>query len=497
MTATNENVSAGLVPDPADTTGLSFPTGFLWGSATASYQVEGAAAEDGRTASIWDTFSHTPGKICNGDNGDVAADHYQRMPADVALMSDLGLSAYRFSVSWSRVIPGGIGPVNQQGLDFYSRLVDELRARDIAPVVTMYHWDLPQELEEAGGWTNRATAHAFAAYAAVLAEALGDRVGTWTTLNEPWCSAFLGYAGGVHAPGHTDPAAALSAAHHLNLAHGLGNQAVRSIVPATAHHSVTLNLHVVRPASGSQADLGAARRVAAVGNEVWLGPMLSGSYPADLIDMTSHITDWAFVHADDLADIHQPLDVLGINYYNPVKVTAHDGVGPRAASDGHGKVSASPWPGCDDVDFLPLPGPYTAMGWPVDASGLYDLLLNVSADYPDQPLMVTENGAAYDDELSSDGLIHDQARVDYLHAHLIAVHSAIAAGAAVRGYFVWSLLDNFEWAYGYSKRFGIVHVDFDTQQRTPKDSARWYSVAATTNQIQTKALTTSTSVPRS
>ena len=470
--------------DPTDPTGLSFPTGFLWGSATASYQVEGAAAEDGRTASIWDTFSHTPDKVRNGNNGDIATDHYHRMPADVALMSDLGLAAYRFSVSWSRVIPGGIGPVNQKGLDFYSRLVDELRARDIAPVVTMYHWDLPQELEDAGGWTNRATAHAFAAYAAVLAEALGDRVGTWTTLNEPWCSAFLGYAGGVHAPGRTDPVAALSAAHHLNLAHGLGNQAVRSIVPATCQHSVTLNLHVVRPASDSPADLSAARSVAAVGNGVWLGPMMSGAYPADLIDMTSNITDWSFVRDDDLAVIHQPLDVLGINYYNPIKVAAYDGVGPRSASDGHGQVSASPWPGCDDVDFLPLPGPYTAMGWPVDASGLYDLLLSVSADYPDQPLMVTENGAAYEDGLSADGLIHDQARVDYLRGHLMAVHSAIAAGAAVRGYFVWSLLDNFEWSYGYSKRFGIVHVDFDSQHRTLKDSARWYAATVAANQVQ-------------
>jgi beta-glucosidase len=484
MTATDENVRAGLGTDPADPTGLSFPTGFLWGSATASYQVEGAPAEDGRTASIWDTFSHTPGKVCNGDNGDIAADHYHRMPADVALMSGLGLGAYRFSVSWSRVIPGGVGPINHKGLDFYSRLVDELRAHDIAPVVTLYHWDLPQELEDIGGWTNRDTAHAFAEYASVLAGALGDRVGTWTTLNEPWCAAFLGYAGGVHAPGRTDPAAALRAAHHLNLAHGLGNQAVRSIVPATSRHSITLNLHVVRPATDSPADLGAARRVDAVGNRIFLGPLMSGSYPADLIDMTSDVTDWSFVRGNDLAVIQQPLDVLGINYYNPVKVTAHHGVGPRSASDGHGTVSASPWPGCDDVDFLPLPGPYTAMGWPVDASGLHDLLLRVSADYPDQPLMVTENGAAYDDELSSDGLIHDQARVDYLRGHLMAVHRAIAAGADVRGYFVWSLLDNFEWSYGYSKRFGIVHVDFDTQQRTPKDSAHWYASTAATNQVQ-------------
>ena len=466
---------------PADR--LQFPPDFVWGSATAAYQVEGAAAEGGRTPSIWDTFSHTPGRVLGGDTGDVAADHYHRFAADVRLMADLGLQAYRFSVSWSRVVPTGRGPINHEGLDFYSRLVDELRAHDISPVLTLYHWDLPQELEDAGGWGVRATALAFGEYAAAVARELGARVALWTTLNEPWCSAYLGYGSGVHAPGRHEPAVALRAVHHLNLAHGLAVQAIRAAIGDTAPTSVTLNVHVARPDTDSEADRAAAARIDAVANQVWLGPMLAGAYPAEVFAATAAITDWSFVQDGDLATIRQPLDVLGVNYYNPVVVAAHSGDGAVISQDGHGESPYSPWPGCEDVAFLPQPGPHTAMGWPIDASGLEELLLRLHAEHPEVALMVTENGAAFDDKVRDDGTVPDRDRIDYRCDHLAAVHRAMIAGADVRGYFVWSLLDNFEWAYGYSRRFGIVYVDFATQQRIPKDSARWYAAVVASGSV--------------
>jgi beta-glucosidase len=428
---------------------------FVWGAATAAYQIEGAAHEDGRKPSIWDTYSRTPGRVLNGDTGDVATDHYHRWPEDVETMAALGLRAYRFSIAWPRIH-------DQRGIDFYSRLVDALLERDIAPVATLYHWDLPQELEDAGGWPVRDTALRFAEYAERIGSALGDRVHTWTTLNEPWCSAFLGYAAGVHAPGRTEPAAALAAAHHLNLAHGLACQ----VLPG--RHSVTLNLHHVR------GEAEAARRVDAVANRIFLGPMLDGAYPADLLEDTARITDWSFVQEGDEATIAAPLDVLGVNYYTPTLVRTWDGVSPRSTADGHGDGAASPWVGCDDVEFVRQPGPYTEMGWSIDATGLTDLLLRLRDDHPGTPLMITENGAAFDDRLDADGRIRDQRRIDYLRDHLAAVGRAMAAGADVRGYFVWSLLDNYEWAYGYSRRFGIVHVDYANQERTWKDSAHWY-----------------------
>lgn len=452
-----------------------FPSGFLLGAATASYQIEGAVAEDGRTPSIWDTFSHTPGKVLGGHTGDVAADHYHRMRDDVALMRRLGLQAYRFSVAWPRVQPGGSGPFNQTGIDFYSALVDELLGAGIAPVVTLYHWDLPQELEEAGGWPSRATAQAFAPYAAKLAEALGDRVRLWTTLNEPWCAAYLGYAAGVHAPGRTDGAAALAAVHHLNLAHGLAVQAIRAQLPA-AQVSVTHNLHLIRPADpGSAADRDVVRRLDALGNRAFLGPQLQGAYPDDLFADTAAVTDWSFVRDGDLARIHQPIDVLGVNYYTTSTVRHWDGRSPRSLEDGHQVGAASPWVGVDDVDFVPVPGPRTKMGWLVEPAGLTELLVRTARDYPGLPLMVTENGAAYDDVVSEDGAVHDPERLDYVRRHLDAVADAIAAGADVRGYLLWSLLDNFEWAWGYDRRFGIVRVDYGTQQRTVKDSGRYFA----------------------
>ncbi|MFE0700653.1 GH1 family beta-glucosidase [Streptomyces sp. NPDC058872] len=441
-----------------------FPQGFRWGTATAAYQIEGAAAEDGRTPSIWDTFSRTPGKVRNGDTGDIAADHYHRVDEDVALMQRLGVTDYRFSIAWPRVQPTGRGPAVRKGLDFYRRLTDTLLEAGIRPVATLYHWDLPQELEDAGGWPHRDTAHRFAEYADIMADALGDRVTTWTTLNEPWCAAFLGYGNGVHAPGRTSDLAALRAAHHLNLAHGLAARALRGALPGTAEVSLTLNLHVVRALSRAPEDLDAARRIDAVGNRIFLDPVFHGRLPEDLVRDTASVTDWSFVRDGDLETAAAPIDSLGINYYSPAVVTA-------GASE-----SPSPWAGAErHVRFEPVPGPRTAMDWPVDANGLYELLVRLRDELPDVPLVITENGAAYDDYADPSGNVKDPERVDYLRAHLEAVHRALGAGVDVRGYFLWSLLDNFEWAYGYSKRFGIVHVDFATQRRTLKDSARWYA----------------------
>ncbi len=477
VTAVRRSEPAPQTPDTR-----TFPPGFLWGTATAAYQIEGAATEDGRTPSIWDTYSRTPGKVRNGDTGDIATDHYHRWQEDVAIMADLGVGAYRFSLAWPRIQPTGRGPAVQKGLDFYRRLTDELLEKGIKPVATLYHWDLPQELENMGGWPERATAERFAEYAALAADALGDRVRTWTTLNEPWCSAFLGYASGVHAPGRTEPVAALRAAHHLNLAHGKAVQALRAALPGDAQISTTLNVHHVRPLTESAEDVDAARRIDALANRIFTGPVLGGTYPADLLSDTAHLTDWSFVQDGDTADIHQPLDFLGVNYYTPTLVSAADGEAAHG-SDGHGNSAHSPWPGADNVNFHLPPGSTTAMGWAVDPSGMYDLLLRLKNDFPDLPLMITENGAAFDDYVNPQGEVIDPDRVAYLHGHLTAVHRAIQAGVDVRGYFLWSLLDNFEWGYGYSKRFGAVYVDYPTGRRTPKASARWYADVARTGTL--------------
>ncbi|MCB5167874.1 beta-glucosidase [Streptomyces bambusae] len=441
-------------------TAIQFPPGFLWGAATAAFQIEGAA--DGRGPSIWDSFCRTPGKVAAGDTGDVAADHVRLWQQDVRLMSELNLGSYRFSVSWPRVLAGGIG--------FYDRLVDALLARGIEPCLTLYHWDLPQHLEQAGGWPVRETAYAFATYADTVARVLGDRVSLWTTLNEPWCSAFLGYASGVHAPGRTSPADALKAAHHLNLAHGL---AVRAL-PAGSRAGIALNPSAVRPLTDSAADLDAQRRIDALANRIFTGPLLHGGYPQDLLADTAELTDWSFVRPGDEALIHQPLSFLGVNYYTPAVVSAASG-GPR--SDGHGASAHSPWPAADGVAFHQPPGELTDMAWSIDPTGLYDLLMRFTREAPGLPLLVTENGAAFTADL------HDPARISYLHAHLSAVHRALADGAPVEGYYLWSLMDNFEWSYGYAKRFGIVHVDYGTQVRTPRSSARWYADLARTGAL--------------
>jgi beta-glucosidase len=472
---------ARVEPGSADDGLLRFPTGFLWGAATAAYQIEGAAAEDGRTPSIWDTYSHTPGRVRNGDTGDIAADHYHRYRDDVALMARLGLKAYRFSVSWSRVQPTGRGPAVERGLDFYRRLADELLDAGITPVATLYHWDLPQELEDAGGWPVRDTAERFGEYAALMGNALGDRVRYWTTLNEPWCSAYLGYGSGVHAPGRTDPGDALKAAHHLNLGHGRAITALRSALPAgaDAQLSVTLNLHQVRALTDSPVDQDAERRIDAVGNRVFLDPILNGVYPSDLRKDTEQLVDWdELVHPGDLAAISTPIDLLGINYYAPTLVSGGglaSAARDNARSDAHGVSDHSPWPGSESVLFHQPPGELTAMNWSIDPSGLRDLLNRIAREHPRLPMMVTENGAAFDDYISPEGEVRDPERIAYIHAHLAAVHAAIEDGADVRGYFLWSLMDNFEWAYGYGKRFGAVYVDYSTQRRIPKSSAHWYA----------------------
>ncbi|MFE2349314.1 GH1 family beta-glucosidase [Kitasatospora cineracea] len=459
---------------------LRFPPDFLWGTATSAYQIEGAVAEDGRTPSIWDTFSHTPGKVNRGDTGDLAVDHYHRWREDVALMKDLGLSAYRFSVAWPRVQPTGRGPAVERGLDFYRALVDELLAAGITPLATLYHWDLPQHLEDAGGWTVRETAERFGEYASLVAGALGDRVRHWTTLNEPWCSAFLGYGSGVHAPGRTDPGAALRAAHHLNLAHGRGVAALRAALPATAQLSVSLNLHQVRPLTDSPEDQEAVRRIDAVGNRIFLSPVLRGRYDTDLYQDTAHLVDWEqLVRPGDLAAIGAPIDQLGLNYYSPAVVS-----GSGASRDNcHGSSEHSPWPGSEHVAFHQPPGELTAMNWSIDPTGLRDLLDRIHLERPGLPVIITENGMACEDYVTPEGEVNDRDRIAFVHQHLTAVHRAIEAGVPVAGYFLWSLLDNFEWAYGYAKRFGMVHVDFPTQRRTPKDSAHWYGRACRTGAV--------------
>jgi len=433
------------VPEPG-----GFPAGFVWGAATAAYQIEGAVHEDGRGESIWDRFSHTPGKTFEGHTGDVACDHYHRWPTDVALLRALGLSAYRFSVAWPRILPLGAGPPNARGLDFYERLVDTLLAAGVAPWVTLYHWDLPQALENAGGWPARSTAERFVAYADVVSRRLGDRVRRWISLNEPWCSAFLGYHGGVHAPGRTSASDALQAAHTLLLAHGAAVPVIRRNSPG-AQVGITLNLSPAHPADVREADRAAARRFDGYLNRWFLDPLYGRGYPDDMLALYGLAAPR--VDAGDLATIAAATDFLGVNYYTPAIVRDEP-----------------------DEPFLQLghvlrpDGEYTDMGWLVYPDGLYEILARVHREYPVGTLYVTENGAAYPDEPPHDGRVHDPQRGAYYAAHLAALQRATVDGVPVRGYFAWSLTDNFEWAEGYSKRFGLAYVDYATQERTIKDS---------------------------
>ena len=455
---------------------VTFNKDFIFGTAAASYQIEGAITEDGRVPSIWDTFSQTPGKVLGGDTGEVAIDHYHRMPDDIALMHELGMQAYRFSVAWPRVIPAA-GEVNQRGLDFYSRLVDELLSKGITPWLTLYHWDLPQYEQDRGGWTNRDTAHRFADYAGEVYARLSDRVDIWTTLNEPWCSAFLGHCSGEHAPGHRDGREALAAAHHLLLGHGLAVARLREMGLGEGKQvGITLNpgrVHAADPSN--ERDVDAARRQDALRNRIWLDPLFKGEYPADLITDMGDLWPANLIQDGDLELISQPIDVLGINFYNGETVQA---------IDGDVNAWSGPHPRMGDVGQFSRGLPLTHMGWEVYAPDFTDVLVRLSSDWTaprGTHLVITENGAAYDDRVEADGSINDLDRLQYLHVHIAAVHDAIEQGADVRGYLVWSFWDNFEWAWGYSRRFGIVRVDYETLERTPKASARWYSELATTH----------------
>jgi beta-glucosidase len=441
----------------------SFPPDFLWGAATASYQIEGAWDEDGKGESIWDRFSHTPGKIANGDTGDVACDHYHRWPEDVALMKEIGLQAYRFSIAWPRLLPEGRGRVNQAGLDFYDQLVDGLLETGIEPFITLYHWDLPQALQDQGGWPARSTAEAFVEYAALASRTLGDRVTYWMTLNEPHISAVLGYLQGRHAPGHSDLDEALAAAHHLLLAHGWAVPVIRRNSP-DAQVGIALNLSGQTPASPSAADRTAAWRVDGVLNRWFLDPLSARGYPPDIVQHYGRPMD--FVQAGDLEAIATPLDFLGVNYY------------------ARGIVRSSVVPESENAPRTVFPNPErTEMGWEVYPEGLYELLGRVHFDYRFPSLYVTENGAAYPDQISADGQVDDPARVAYLKNHFTEAAKAIAAEVPLRGYFVWSLMDNFEWAHGYSKRFGLIYADYLTQQRVLKTSARWYRRVIAANAV--------------
>lgn len=432
----------------------AFPPDFLWGTATAAYQIEGAVAEDGRAPSIWDTFSHTPGKIANDDNGDVACDHYHRWREDIALMRRLGTNAYRLSVAWPRVMPGGTGPVNPKGLAFYDELVDGLLEAGITPSVTLYHWDLPQALQDRGGWPERNTALAFADYASEVAIRLGDRVKLWTTLNEPSCSAWIGHLEGTMAPGWTDLTAAVRASYHLLLGHGLATRAIRAAVP-DAQVGIVNNLSTVHPATDGPEDIAAARRHDGHVNRWWLDPIHGRGFPSDMVETYGVELP---VLPGDMETIAAPLDWLGLNYYFPAYV-ADDPGGPAP----HARA-------------IRRPGvPRTAMDWEIDASGIETLLLRLTEEYGARRIHVTENGSAYPDVVRPDGTVDDPERQDYLERHLAACASAVRKGAPLAGYFAWSLLDNFEWAYGYEKRFGLVHVDYRTQVRTIKGSGHRYA----------------------
>ncbi len=442
-----------------------FPDDFIFGTATAAYQVEGATTEGGRGVSIWDTFARQPGAIADGQTGDVADDHYHRFEEDVALMASLGVDAYRFSIAWPRIQPTGTGPANADGIAFYRRLAESLRANGITPYATLYHWDLPQALEDDGGWLNRDTADHFAEYARLVVSELGDVVQHWITLNEPWCSSLLGYASGEHAPGRQLGSQAARAVHHLLLGHGRAVPLMREAAGPQAEVGISLNLYSVLPAGDSEADRDAVRRIDGLDNRFFLDPVLRGSYPEDVLDDLGE-REWFSQNASaaDLAEISAPIDFLGINYYSRHTVTAGE---PSEGPSAH--------PGSEFVTMIDTGAPRTQMGWEIHPDGLLDVLQLAHERQPDLPLIISENGAAYEDVVGEDGTIDDEQRRAYIEQHLTTCAEAVRRGLPLAGYFVWTLLDNFEWAWGYSRRFGLVHVDYATQQRTPKASARWYA----------------------
>ena len=434
-----------------------FPPGFAWGAATSAYQIEGATTADGRGPSIWDTYSHTPGMTEDGGTGDDACDHYHRLSGDLDLMRSLGLGAYRFSVAWPRIQPTGSGPANAKGLDFYDRLIDGLLERGIEPWLTLFHWDLPQPLQDAGGWPDRAIVDRFADYTAILADRFGDRVRNWLTLNEPWCIAMLGYGIGRHAPGIQDWNAAVRAAHHTHLAHRVAVDAIRAAAPA-ARVGIALNLHHVEPATQTDADVAAARLHDGTVNRWFLDPVMGRGYPRDVAAAYEAILEG--VDVDELDRGTPPIDVLGVNYYTRNVIR-----GPREGEDHGGPVPAV---------YTRGGLPETEMGWEIHPDGLRLLLERIQREYTPTSVAITENGAAFVDTVGQDGAVQDDQRVAYYRDHITATAEAIESGVPVEAYFAWSLMDNFEWGFGYTKRFGIVHVDYPTQRRTLKASGAWY-----------------------
>ncbi len=433
---------------------LRFPEGFIWGTATSAYQIEGATNDDGRGPSIWDTFCRQPGKVWQGQTGDVASDHYHRWRADIRLMQELGLPAYRFSIAWPRILPEGTGKVNPAGLDFYDRLVDGLKEASIEPFVTLYHWDLPQALQDRGGWTKRETAEAFAEYARIVAERLGDRATYWITHNEPFVSSIFGHFTGEHAPGKRNPFDAAWAYRHIMLSHGLATEALRATLPSSAQIGIVLNLSPVHPASDSPKDKQAAKRLDGLLNRMFLEPVLRGRFPSDLQKAFGLLFRPA---QEDMKRIAAPIDFLGINYYTRV-VARHD-------------------PGTPFIQAAPVEveGSERSEMWEIYPTGMYEVLTRVYSEYRPARILITENGFPFPDAPGPDGRVHDPQRILYLRNHLLQVHRAISEGVPVQGYFVWSLLDNFEWAHGYRMRFGLIYVDYETQARTIKESGRWYA----------------------
>lgn len=444
---------------------VQFPDKFMWGAATAAYQIEGGYAENGKGDSIWDRFCRIPGKVRDGNTGDVACDHYHRYRDDVKLMKTIGLNAYRFSVAWSRIFPEGKGQVNQGGLDFYNRLVDELLNAGIEPFVTLYHWDLPQALQEEGGWANRDIIGYFGDYAAEVSKKLGDRVHHWITHNEPWVVSFLGHYSGVHAPGIKDLATALKVSHHLLLSHGEAVPILRENGDEKTRVGITLNLSPVHPASESEEDRKVAQRFDAHLNRWFLDPIYKGFYPEDM--MAFYGDKVPKIHAQDLDRISTKIDFLGVNYYFRTVVKAD----PKEVLLGTGLIK-------------PTDAESTEMGWEVYPAGIYEILRRVHDEYNVSTIYITENGAALADEADKNGQVNDRRRIKYLKDHFLQTHRAIEDGVRLSGYFVWSLLDNFEWAYGFSKRFGLIYVDYPTQKRIIKASGLWYKKVIEKNGIE-------------
>ena len=442
-----------------------FPETFRWGVATAAYQIEGAVREDGRGESIWDRFCHTPGKIKNGETGDIACDHYHLYPQDIQLMQEMGLRNYRFSIAWPRILPGGRGQVNAAGLDFYERLVDALLKAGIEPFVTLYHWDLPQALQdEVGGWASRETSAAFANYADVVSRRLGDRVKHWITLNEPWVSSFVGNEMGVHAPGIHDSRTAWQVSHHLLLGHGLAVPILRANCGPATRVGITLNLTPVEPATDSEEDRQLAQAADGKQNRWFLDPVFRGGYPQDMLNWLAQQDLLPTIEAGDNTIIARPVDFLGLNYYHRTILHQHPDGGVQM--------------------IQPEGAEITVMGWEVYPPGLHALLSRLHNEYHIPAIYITENGVPFPDTLSPDGAVHDPRRLNYLREHFLQAQQAISEGVPLLGYFVWSLMDNFEWAHGYAPRFGTVYVDYPTQRRIVKDSGHWYSKVIEENAVK-------------